>query len=249
MTPVVSIITPAYKAAQYVGETVRSVQAQTFQNWEMIIVDDESPDDTASVVQGFSDADPRIRLIRQANTGPAMARQTALDHARGRYIAFLDADDLWLPEKLARQLAFMQAQDAVLSFTAFRRISADALVTGRLIHVPSKLGYDGLLRNTAIATSTVLIDRSRSGPIAMTKTYYDDFVLWLGILKKGHFALGYDEDLMRYRVLAHSVSRNKWRSVKMVWNTYREIEKLSVLQSALAFAGYAWNAWWKYRAF
>ncbi|WP_205908126.1 glycosyltransferase family 2 protein [Rhizobium wuzhouense] len=249
MAPLISIITPAYKAMAYIGETIRSVQAQSFTRWEMLIVEDGSPDDTAAVVKEFADTDPRIQLIRQANAGPAMARQKALDHARGRYIAFLDADDLWLPEKLSRQLAFMQAHDAVISFTAFRRITADGKGTGRLIHVPERLGYHDLLGNTAIATSTVLIDSSKSGPLAMTKTYYDDFVLWLGILKRGHVALGYDEDLMRYRVLEQSISRNKWRSVRMVWKTYRDVENLSIFRSAVAFGGYAWNAWWKYRGF
>lgn len=247
--PLVSIITPAYKAMAYVEETVRSVQAQSVTSWEMLVVDDGSPDETAAVVARLAEADPRIRLIRQANAGPAMARQTALDHATGRYIAFLDSDDLWLPAKLERQLAFMEAREAVLSFTAFRRINADGSETGRVIPVPARLVYRQLLGNTAIATSTVIIDRTRSGPLAMTKTYYDDFVLWLGILKRGHAALGLDEDLMRYRVLGQSVSRNKWRSMRMVWKTYRDVERLNLPRSALAFAGYAWNAWWKYRVF
>ncbi|MFP9136003.1 glycosyltransferase family 2 protein [Devosia sp. XGJD_8] len=245
----VSIVTPAYKAEGYVAETIRSVQAQSYRNWEMLIVEDGSPDKTAEVVASYAETDLRIRLIRQVNSGPAMARQKALDHAQGRYIAFLDSDDLWLPEKLATQLAFMTAQDAVLSFTGFRRINADGTETGRLISAPATLNYHSLLGNTAIATSTVIIDRQKSGPFNMTKTYYDDFVLWLGILKRGHLARGLDADLMRYRVLGLSVSRNKWRSMRMVWKTYRDIERLSLVRSAFAFARYAWNAWWKYRQF
>lgn len=245
----VSIVTPAYKAAAYVTETIRSVQAQTYGNWEMLIVEDGSPDDTWKVVAEQAAADPRVRLIRQDNAGPAMARQKALDHAKGRYIAFLDSDDLWVPEKLDRQLAFMRERGAAFSFTAFRRITADGGATGRLIEVPAEMTYRRLLGNTAIATSTVLIDREKTGPFAMTKTYYDDFVLWLGLLKRGHVAHGFNADLMRYRVLGQSVSRNKWRSMKMVWQTYREIEGLGPLAAGAAFAGYAWHAWWKYRKF
>ena len=180
----VSIVTPAYKAAAYVSETIRSVQAQTHDAWEMLIVEDGSPDDTWKVVETHAAADPRVKLIRQANAGPAMARQKALDHATGRYIAFLDSDDLWLPEKLERQIAFMQARSSAFSFTAFRRITADGGSTGRLIAVPSEMSYRRLLGNTAIATSTVLIDREKTGPLRMTKTYYDDFVLWLGLSRR-----------------------------------------------------------------
>jgi teichuronic acid biosynthesis glycosyltransferase TuaG len=245
----VSIVTPAYKAAAYVAETIRSVQAQTYGAWEMLIVEDGSPDDTWEVVAKYAAADSRVKLIRQANAGPAMARQKALEHAAGRYIAFLDSDDLWLPGKLERQLAFMEEHSSALSFTAFRRITADGSTTGRLIEVPAEMTYRSLLGNTAIATSTVLIDREKTGPFQMTKTYYDDFVLWLGILKRGHVAHGFNEDLMRYRVLDQSVSRNKWRSMRMVWKTYREIEGLGFISAGAAFTGYAWNAWWKYKKF
>lgn len=245
----VSIITPAYKARSYVSETIRSVQGQEYQNWEMLIVDDGSPDDTADIVEAHARQDPRVRLIRQTNAGPAMARQKALEHAKGDFIAFLDSDDLWLPDKLKTQMAFMTAHGAVLSFTGFRRINADGSQTGRQIHVPATLDYQTLLGNTAIATSTVIIDRRKSGPFSMTKTYYDDFVLWLGILKRGHRALGLDQDLMRYRVLGLSVSRNKWRSMNMVWKTYRDVEGLGLVPSAMAFSSYVWNAWWKYRQF
>lgn len=245
----VSIVTPAYKAEKVVAETIRSVQAQSYPHWEMLVVDDGSPDATADVVAGFAAADPRVQLIRQANAGPAMARQKALDHARGRYIAFLDSDDLWLPQKLERQLAFMSAHRAPLSYTAFRRIRADGGEPGHLVRIPPRLTYRRLLGNTAIATSTAIIDRAITGEFRMTKTYYDDFVLWLGILKRGHVALGLDEDLMRYRVMGGSVSRNKAKSARMVWQTYRDIEGLAAPVAAVHFVRYALHAWRKYRAF
>lgn len=245
----VSIVTPAYKAEKVVAETIRSVQAQSYRDWEMLVVDDGSPDGTADVVAELARSDARVRLIRQANAGPAMARQKALDHARGRYVAFLDSDDLWLPGKLERQLAFMDAHRAALSYTAFRRIQADGSGEGHLIGIPPRLTYRALLGNTAIATSTAIIDRSIAGDFRMTKTYYDDFVLWLGILKRGHVAWGLNEDLMRYRVMGGSVSRNKMKSARMVWRTYRDIEGMAAPVAAVHFARYALNAWRKYKAF
>lgn len=245
----VSIITPAYKALAFVGEAIRSVQLQDFADWEMLVVDDGSPDDTAAEVDRYAAADPRVKLIRQSNAGPAMARQAAVDVATGRYVAFLDSDDYWLPGKLARQLEFMAARDAAVSFTRFRRISQDGSQVGHLISIPDRLDYRGLLCNTALATSTVIVDRERTGPFRMTNTYYDDYALWLDLLKRGHVAHGLQEDLMRYRVVGQSVSRNKGKSARMVWRTYREIERLSPPVAAWCFAHYALNAWRKYRNF
>ncbi len=245
----VSIITPAYKALAFVGEAIRSVQAQDFADWEMLVVDDGSPDGTAAEVDRYAAADPRVKLIRQPNAGPAMARQAALDVATGRYVAFLDSDDYWLPGKLGRQLEFMAARDAAVSFTRFRRINQDGSQLGHLISIPDWLDYRGLLCNTALATSTVIVDRERTGPFRMTNTYYDDYALWLNLLKRGHVAHGLQEDLMRYRVLSQSVSRNKGKSARMVWRTYRETERLSPPVAAWCFAHYALNAWRKYRNF
>lgn len=249
-SPLVSIITPAYRSARFVVETIRSVQAQRYSQWEMLVVDDCSPDDTPEVVAGLAKADQRIRLIRQpVNSGPAAARNAALDAARGRYLAFLDSDDLWLPNKLERQLAFMAERPTALSFTEFRRISMDGTRVGRRVAVPGTLGYRQLLSNTAIATSTVIVDRELSGEFRMKQTYYDDFTAWLEILRRGHVARGLHEDLVRYRVVGKSVSRNKLRSAVMVWRAYRQIEGLGVLDSSWCFLNYAVRGTLKYSRF
>lgn len=246
----VSIVTPAYKAASFVGASIESVQAQDHRQWEMLVVDDRSPDNTAEVVERYAAEDPRVRLIRQPqNGGAAAARNAALENARGRYIAFLDSDDLWLPGKLSAQLAFMAATRAGLSFTAFRRISQNGDRVGRLIGVPDRLSYADLLKNTAIVTSTVIVDRLQSGSFRMTKTYYDDFVLWLELLKRGVVARGLNEDFTRYRMVAQSISRNKTNSARQVWLTYRNIEKLNPVSAAWCFAHYAARGWLKYRQF
>ena len=246
----VSIITPAYKAAAYVGETIQSVIDQTYPNWEILITDDCSPDNTRKVVQAWCDRDDRVKLIcQEKNGGPAAARNAALAAAQGRWIAFLDSDDIWLPEKLERQLKFHKETNAKISFTEFCRINADSKNTGRLIEVPDRLNYRQLLGNTAIVTSTVLVDSAKTGRFMMKKTYYDDFACWLELLKPGGYAVGLHEDLLRYRVLGGSVSRNKSRSAKEAWNTYRKIEGLDPLSSAWYFANYAIRAWLKYRKF
>ena len=136
-----------------------------------------------------------------------------------------------------------------MSFTGFRRISADGSRTGSYIGVPARLTYRQLLGNTAIATSTAIVDRALSGEFRMQKTYYDDFACWLALLKHGGVAVGLDEDLMRYRVMEASVSRDKGNSAKQVWNAYREVQGLGPLASAWYFGQYAIRAWAKYHRF
>ena len=246
----VSIIVPSYNAATYIGETIRSVIAQTYPEWEMVIADDCSVDQTLESIRSFAQHDARIRFIALTrNGGPAAARNAALEQARGRWIAFLDSDDLWLPEKLARSMAHARRENAALVFTGFRRMSADGARVGHYIGVPRTLSYRQLLGHTAIATSTVLIDRERAGDIRMESVYYDDFVCWLSILRQGHVAHGLDEDLMRYRVMRGSVSRNKGASARAVWRIYRDTLRLGRLPAAWHFARYAFHALLKYRKF
>ena len=244
----VSIITPAWKAEAFIRATIDSVMAQTYPHWEMIIVDDCSPDNTAAIVDAIALKDPRVRLVRHTqNGGPATARNTAVTAARGRWIAMLDSDDQWLPTKLEQQLAFHKQVGGKLTYTAYRRITADGERLGQLIQVPPSLTYTQLLGNTAIATSTTLIDRHVAGDIHFKKIYYDDFGCWLDLLRDGSQAHGLQEDLMRYRVVSNSVSRNKWHSAKQVWKTYRQVEKFHRIRALYHFMGYASHALLKYK--
>jgi teichuronic acid biosynthesis glycosyltransferase TuaG len=246
----VSIITPAYRSASVISETIKSVIAQSSPNWEMLIAEDCSPDNTREVIRHWEQIDPRVKLIAlERNGGPAMARNAALERANGRWIAFLDSDDLWLPQKLELTIRHAQANQAAFVFTGFRRVSSDGNQIGRYIGAPTILSYRQLLGNTAIATSTVLLDRNLLGDVRMTRTYYDDFDCWLQILKRGCLAYGLDMDLMRYRVMGQSVSRNKGRSAVKVWRAYRDLERLSLPASIWYFSQYAIRGLRKYKQF
>lgn len=236
----VTIVMPAYRAAQWLPGAVRSVQAQTFREWELLIVEDRSPDATHAVATALAAEEPRIRvLVNAREQGPAGARTTGIAAARGRFLAFLDSDDLWMPTKLERQLADLRATGGGFSFTAYRRIDESGTRVGRLVEVPRELDHRRLLGNTAIVTSSVLLDRERVGRVVPRPTYHDDFVLWLDLLRGGGVAHGLNEDLIRYRIAGGSYSRNKFRMAWHVWRTYRDIEGLGIGTSLGHFLGYA----------
>jgi len=242
-SPLVSVITAAYNAEPFIAETIASVQAQSLADWEMLVADDASSDRTAEIVERFAAQDPRVRLIRlEQNGGVARARNAALTAAKGRYIAFLDSDDLWLPQKLERQVGFMQRHEAAVSYTSFRRIDEEGGSPGRLVKVPARLTYRQLLKNTAIATLTGMVDTAKTGPIRMTEARRDDYILWLSLLKRGFVAHGLREDLARYRVVRGSLSSKPKRSAAWVWDVYRKIEGLGRLRAAWCMAHYGARA-------
>lgn len=246
----VSIITPAYNSERFIGETIESVQAQGYPHWELLITDDCSTDRTCDVVSGYAARDSRIRLLHNVtNSGPAIARRTSYASAKGRFIAFLDSDDLWLSGKLEQQLEFMRQRNVGYTFTAYRRISEDGRQSGHLISAPRTMNYWQLISNTIIQTSTVIMDRAKVGELEFVDTYYDDLVFKLSVLKRGVLAYGMPDDLMRYRVVGRSVSRNKLNSAVQVWRTMRNVEQLDIIRAGFAFTGYAMHALIKYSRF
>lgn len=229
----VSIIVPVYNAGIYIEETINSVCAQTYTEWELILVDDQSKDNTLAVVKSCLDAkgDERIRLIeKKTNEGAAAARNTGIDAAKGRFIAFLDADDLWMPDKLEKELAFMQEKQAAFVFTAYEFGNENALGTGKVVHVPEELTYRKALSRTVIFTTTVLFDSEKTGRdlIKMPMVKSEDTAAWWKILKSGITAYGLDEVLAVYRRPPSSLSSNKLEAVRRIWNLYRREEKLSL---------------------
>lgn len=236
----ISIITPLYNSARYLPETVRSVQAQSVRNWEMIIVDDASEDNGAEIARSFAEKDERIRVVELAeNSGPAVARNRAIELARGRYIAFLDADDLWKPEKLGMQLAFMQANDAGFSYTGYHIMNEEGERTGEK-RVPERVTYHSLLKTCPVGCLTAMYDTQRLGKLYMPSILKrQDYGLWLKILKQTGHAYGLQEPLADYRVRSHSVSSNKLKAAAYQWKIYRDVEKLPLHQSLWYFGHYA----------
>ncbi|MEO2073957.1 MAG: glycosyltransferase family 2 protein [Bacillus sp. (in: firmicutes)] len=242
---VVSIITPTYNAGRFITETIQSVKAQTFINWEMIIVDDCSSDNTVDIVMHEMSVDPRIKLIQlQKNGGPAVARNTAITAAGGNYLAFLDSDDLWHPQKLERQLMFMEKYNLAFSYTDYRMMTEKGERTDVVIQVPSKIEYKNLLKNTMIGTLTVMLDRRKVGRVQMPlhRDCSEDYGLWLSILSKGIHAYGLNEELATYRKCEHSLSSNKLKSAQKTWNTYRKVVKINVASSLWYFVNYSLHA-------
>lgn len=210
----ISIVIPSYNASSFIKETIQSVQSQTYTNWEMIIIDDVSKDNTRELIKEEIKKDGRIQLIElQKNGGAAIARNIGINNAKGKYVAFLDSDDLWLPEKLEKQLEFMQNNDIAFSFTSYQIINQDGTLTDKVVHVPEKINYNGLLKNTIIGCLTVMLDIEKLGRVQMPNIRTrQDTATWLKILRQGHYAYGLDEVLSKYRKVENSISSKnlKW---------------------------------------
>lgn len=231
MEPLVSIITPLYNSEKYIAETIESVLAQTYSNWEMIIVDDCSKDNGVEIVEKYREKDKRIKLYQnEINKGVSYTRNRSIDIAQGKYIAFLDSDDLWKKEKLEKQINFMEQNNIVLSYTAYEKINEDGSKRGE-IRVPEKLDYKELLKNCLIGFLTAIYRKEELKNFKFINSKAEDYIFWLSILKKIEYAYGINEILASYRVLNNSRSSNKIDIVKFHWKIYRKIEKLSLLRS------------------
>jgi len=238
----VSIITPVYNSEKYISDTIKSVLSQTHANWEMIIADDCSKDNTEDIVKHFMD--PRITYFKlDKNSGAAIARNKALEKANGKYIAFLDADDIWKPDKIEKQLYFMIEKDIGFSFTSYEILGKK----NKVIRVPSKLNYNQFMKNTIIATSTVMINKEIVGEIRLVNVRADhDSMTWAKLLRQGHLAYGLNENLAYYRKLDGSISNNKFKAAKNHWINCRKIEKLSLARCLYYFIFYGINAFKKH---
>ena len=244
MNSLVSIITPFYNSSKFIEECVNSVLVQSYTNWELLIVDDCSDDNSKELLLNLEKKDERIKVtFLDNNIGAAKARNIAILEAKGRYIAFLDSDDLWESQKLEKQICFMMQNDISFSFTNYQSISEDGLHVNDIIEVPNKMAYHDYLKNTIIGCLTVIIDREKTGYFEMPiiKSSHD-MALWLLIMKRGFDAYGLNESLAKYRIVSTSNTANKWRAANDVWKVYRQFEKLSFFYSIWCFLNYAFNA-------
>jgi len=209
----VSVITPAYNCANTIKDAIESVRNQTWNEWEMIIVNDCSTDSTQKIIEEYAQLDQRIRVeTHNVNSGSAAARNRAIRLAKGRYIALLDADDMWKPEKLERQIQFMENEKCGLSFTAYDVFRDKENIRRRLFEVPQSVNYLQYLRNTIIGCLTVMVDRTYIPDFHMEPGYLEDILTWMYYLRNGVVARGLNENLASYRVAQQSKSANKFRN-------------------------------------
>jgi teichuronic acid biosynthesis glycosyltransferase TuaG len=243
----VSIITPCFNSSEYIIAAIDSVRQQTYQKWEMIITDDYSSDNTCEIIETYIEKDVRIKLYRSdKNRGAAAARNNSLKHTNGQYVAFLDSDDVWVDDKLAKQLAFIRGTGAAISFTVYREMSENGDIFGKFIDTgsPAIISYKDMLKKAAtMGCLTIMVDLSKTGDLRMldVKTG-QDYALWLSILKRSFHAYKLNECLAYYRIRSNSISRNKVKKVLSQWRIYRESEQLSFVCSAWCFGHYAWRA-------
>lgn len=242
----VSIIVPVYNAVKYIETTIDMVSRQTYKDWELILVDDASTDGSADLIEKLvSSQGKRVRLIRKnVNEGAAAARNTGIDASAGRYIAFLDADDVWMPDKLQKQIAFMEKTGAAFSFHSYEFGDDKANPTGKIVRAPKTLSFRQALSRTVIFTTTVMFDTEKIDMeiIHMPQVPSEDTATWWRILKSGYVAYGLDENLAIYRRPARSLSSNKFIAIQRIWFLYRNIADLSVIQSVFYFVGWAVRA-------
>ena len=243
----ISIVVPVYNAAPYIENTVQMVLQQTYQDFELILVDDCSTDNSVALLEELMEngKDARLRLVKkERNQGAAAARNTGLDMASGRYIAFLDADDVWLPYRLEAGLRFMEEKKAGFVFSAYEFGDEQALGTGKIVHVPEKLTYRKALSRTVVFTTTTLFDTTLVPKelLRMPTVPSEDTATWWQILRNGHVAYGLDQVLAIYRRPAKSLSSNKLVALQRIWNLYRKQEKLGLFSSAFYFCFWALRA-------
>lgn len=240
----VSIIVPVYNSEKFIKDTIKTVKEQTYENWELILVNDCSTDNSKEIIEEYEQKDKRIHLINlEKNSGAAIARNTGIEKANGKYVAFLDADDLWNKEKLEKQVKFMKDNDYEFTFTGYEFADENGKGNGKIVKVPEKINYKQALKNTIIWTSTVIFDARKINRnlIKMPNVKSEDTATWWNILKTNHIAYGVNEVLSYYRRTNGTLSSNKIEAIKRIWNLYRNVEDLSLFYSMYNFLFYAIN--------
>lgn len=249
MNALVSIITPSYNSANFIAATIQSVQNQTYSNWEMIIVDDGSFDDTEKVILNFIEDDKRIQFYKLAqNSGPAVARNTGIEKAKGKYLTFIDADDIWFPTFIEKSIETIVDTKIPFVFSSYKRANENLEFVYSDFIVPQKVAYTDILKSNSISCLTAFIDMEVLGkkfmPLIRKR---QDMGLWLQYLKAIPFAYGTQETQAIYRIRENSLSRKKSDLIKYQWQFYREVEKLTVLQSFYYLLHWMYRGFMKYR--
>lgn len=235
MSELVSIITPTYNAEKFITETLKSVQNQTYQNWEMILVDDASTDETVKIISDFAKKDSRIKLFKlEKNSGNGFARNIALEKAVGKYVAYLDADDLWFPNKLEKQIEFLKENNLHFTFSFYDCIDEEGNSLNRRVEAPIDLTYNELFFCNYVGNLTAIYDADYFGKIVIEATQKrQDWRLWLTILKQIQVTKPVPEPLAFYRIRKDSISSSKFKLIKHNFGVYREFHGFNFVFSVL----------------
>lgn len=244
LQPLVSIIMPCFNTEKYIAQSIESVIAQTYKNWELLITDDCSTDKSTEIIETFCAKDKRINLLKsEKHNGIAGTRNLSLNRANGRFIAFLDSDDLWTKNKLETQVGFMLENNIGFSYTSYQIIDNEDISINKTIKTAGIINYNKYLRNTIIGCGTVMLDKEIVGDFSVPNfDTSEDMASWLNIMRKGFAAYPLDKILLRYRLTQNSASSKKFKAAKDVWKVYRVNENLPVLTSMFCFVCYAFNA-------
>jgi glycosyltransferase involved in cell wall biosynthesis len=242
LLPIVSIVTPVYNSEKYIEDTIESVLKQTYPHWEMIIVNDCSTDNTRSIIEKYAKVDMRIHIINNTkNIGAALSRNVALETAKGRYIAFLDSDDVWFPEKLTVQIEFMEQKKLVLTYSSYIVIDQNGNYINRR-NTPKKITYASMLKSNHIGNLTGIYDSHFFGKVMFCSDGHEDYILWLNLMKKIGRTEGITQPLAAYRILPNSLSANKLKAIKWQWYIYRKYGHLTFFQSIYYILWYVFYA-------
>ena len=238
---------PVYNAGAYLKQSIQSVISQTYQDWELLVVDDCSSDNSALLIQQFVELDKRVKYFKtdKPSGSPTLPRNIGIEKAQGRYIAFLDSDDIWLPHKLEEQLPLFKNDDTVIVYSNYEKITEEGGRNQRLVIAPAQTNYKRLLHGNVIGCLTAVYDTKKVGKVYFENINHEDYILWLEILKKGFVGRNTETVEALYRVRSQSVSSNKWKALSWQWNIYVNIEKVGYIKAVYYFLCYALKAYKK----
>ncbi|MDO4762889.1 MAG: glycosyltransferase family 2 protein [Flavobacteriaceae bacterium] len=244
--PEVSIITPSYNSAQYIEETIQSVLNQTFQDWEWLITDDNSQDQTSKIIKKYNDDRIKLVVLNQ-NGGAGNARNNALERATGRFITFLDSDDYWHSDFLEKMVSFMKINNIELAYSSYARCNENLEPILKDFKADKEVNFNNILQTCRLSLLSSMYDSQRVGKFFFpTESKREDHVMWLNLLKKISKGLALNETLAKYRMREGSVSRSKRKIIKDQYLVYRKFMNFSVVKSLFYTTLWALNGFKKY---
>lgn len=246
--PQISIIMPCHNGEKYISDAIQSVISQTFSDWELLVIDDNSSDNSINIIEDFCKKDARIKLFRTEKSSglPATPRNVGIKNAIGRFIAFLDCDDIWLPTKLEHQIPLFETKNVAVVFSYYAKMNGDGVFQNRKISSPFVINYNELLKGDCIGNLTGVYDVSKCGKIFQKEIHHEDYEMWLSILKLDFYAMNTNTYEAFYRVQEKSVSANKWRTMQWHWNILHNEQKLGFVKSIKCFFHYAVRGFFKF---